>query len=85
MADNERLPLADGTFEANIANLSLMIVQHRELQIREAFRVLKPGSRACFTIWGRPEFCQSLTIRRQAFINLGREAPPREEDRYYAQ
>ena len=55
VADNMRLPFADSTFEAYISNLSLMTVQHRERQISEAFRVLKPGSRACFAIWGREE------------------------------
>ncbi len=57
VADNMRLPFADGVFEAYVSNLSLMIVQHRERQIQEAFRVLKSGSRACFTIWGRKENC----------------------------
>lgn len=60
MADNMRLPFEDNTFEAYISNLSLMIVQHRERQISEAFRVLKAGSRACFTIWGRPENAQQF-------------------------
>ena len=57
IADNMRLPFADNFFEAYVANLSLMIVQHRELMIAEAFRVLKPGSRACFGIWGRESHC----------------------------
>jgi len=30
IADNMRLPFADGVFEAYVSNLSLMIVQHRE-------------------------------------------------------
>lgn len=64
LADNMRLPFADSTFEAYISNLSLMIVQHRDRQLSEAFRVLKPGSRACFTIWGRPENCLNFQIRR---------------------
>ena len=55
LADNMRLPFADNTFEAYVSNLSLMIVQHRERQLTEACRVLKPGARACFTTWGREE------------------------------
>ena len=61
-----------------------MIVQHRERQISEAFRVLKPGSRACFTIWGREENAQNFKIFRQAHWNLGRQAPPNDFDRYFA-
>ena len=72
VADNMRLPFADCTFEAYISNLSLMIVQHRERQISEAFRVLKPGARACFTIWGREENSANFRIYRQAHWNLGR-------------
>ena len=64
MADNMRLPFANEAFEAYVSNLSLQIVQHRERQISEAYRVLKPGSRACFTIWGRPENCLIFYIRR---------------------
>lgn len=82
-----RLPFADDTFEAYISNLSLMIVQHRERQISEAFRVLKPGSRACFTIWGRPEYSSNFHTYHKARRNLGRSEPaqdPNEYDRYYA-
>ena len=53
IADNLRLPFEDATFEAYVSNLSLMIVQHRDRMISEAFRVLKQGSKACFAIWGR--------------------------------
>lgn len=28
----------------------------------EAYRVLKMGSAACFTIWGQPENCQKMNI-----------------------
>jgi len=83
LADNMRLPFADEMFEAYISNLSLMIVQHRERQLSEAFRVLKPGSRACFTIWGRPENCLQFQIRNQAFINLGREPLKGDDVRYW--
>jgi len=83
MADNMRLPFEDGVFEAYISNLSLMIVQHRERMLSEAYRVLKPGSRACFTIWGRPENCLNFFIRRQAFLNLGRDPLPGDDVRYW--
>ena len=84
LADNMRLPFADNVFEAYISNLSLMIVQHRERMIQEAFRVLKPGSRACFTTWGKEENCSVWHIFRQAFYNLDREPPVNDFDRYFA-
>ena len=53
MADNMCLPFEDVAFDAYVSNLSLMITQEPERQIVEAYRVLKPGSKACFSIWGR--------------------------------
>ena len=64
MADNMRLPFADNSFEAYISNLSLMIVQYRERQISEAFRVLKPGCRACITIMGREKNMSVIRVIR---------------------
>lgn len=47
-----------------------------EAQIREAFRVLKPNSRACFTVWGRREMSVNFTVRMIARKNLGLENLP---------
>ena len=84
LADNMRLPFEDNVFEAYISNLSLMIVQHRERRISEALRVLKPGSRACFTTWGREENMSVFHVFRKAHWNIGRQPPPNDFDRYYA-
>merc|ERR1712032_656195 len=35
--------------------MSLMCVSDRVRQIQECYRLLKKGSFACFTVWGRPE------------------------------
>ena len=83
IADNMRLPFEDSTFEAYVSNLSLMIVQHRERMISEAFRVLKNGTRACFSIWGRRSHCQMFTIVHQAMRNIGKE-PSKDSDRFFA-
>ena len=83
MADNMCLPFADGAFNAYISNLSLMITQKPERQIVEAYRVLKPGSKACFSIWGRDENCQQFMIPRKALANLGRELPPAPYESYF--
>ena len=72
LADNMRLPFEDNLFEAYVANLSLMLVQHRERMITEAFRVLKEGSRACFSIYGRKTHCLIWDILRRALVNIGR-------------
>ena len=54
-ANNELLPFPDGHFGAYISNLSLMLVNNYNNQLLEAYRVLKMGSAACFTIWGQDE------------------------------
>jgi SAM-dependent methyltransferase len=39
--------------------------------MREAYRVLKPGSKAVFTVWGRRERSVFFTIPHQAKVNMG--------------
>jgi ubiquinone/menaquinone biosynthesis C-methylase UbiE len=74
-ADNQRLPFPDQYFSAYVSNLSMMIVGDYRQQISEAFRVLKPGSRACFSVWGRQENCLQFQITSMACERLGRPAP----------
>ena len=45
---------------------------------------MKPGSRACFTTWGKEENCSVFQIFRQAFRNIGREPVKNDFDRYFA-
>lgn len=75
MADNMRLPFPDQFFDCYISNLSLMIVPDYKLQISECYRVLKAGSYACYSVWGRPERTINFTIMREAHKRLGRAIP----------
>lgn len=52
VADMVELPFADGTFDAATARFSLMSVPDRHAAVREARRVLRPGRRAAFLVWG---------------------------------
>ena len=76
-ANNERLPFPDQWFDCYISNLSLMIVHDYRNQIKEAYRVLKPGSKACFTVWGKPDNCIQFTMMKRALERLGKPAPPK--------
>ena len=58
VGNNEQLAFKDASFDAYVANLSLMLVDNPVNQIKEARRVLKSGSKAAFTIWGRKENCR---------------------------
>lgn len=55
-ADNENLrAFGDETIDAYIASLSLNIVTNPDEMIRECLRVLKPGGKAAFSVWGLKE------------------------------
>ena len=49
------LPFKDESFDGYASNLVLMLIENPKKQIQEAFRVLKKGAKACFTVWGRRE------------------------------
>jgi ubiquinone/menaquinone biosynthesis C-methylase UbiE len=51
-ADMCVLPDADATFDRAICRFGLMFVPQPERATAEVFRVLKPGGRAAFMVWG---------------------------------
>ena len=59
------LPFLDGWFTCYVSNLVLQLVDSKESQIREAYRVLKPGSIAAFTVWGRKENGLVMTLQAE--------------------
>ena len=78
MANSEKLPFEDASFKSYTANLSLMIVANHMNMLREAYRVLEPGSAAAFTVWGKEENCSFLTLRSEAALKIGKmKGPPR--------
>jgi SAM-dependent methyltransferase len=52
-ADANDLSFLDQTFDLVTCRFGVMFLEERALQ--EAYRVLKPGARACFAAWGRFE------------------------------
>ena len=55
LANNERLPFVEGTFDCYISCLSLMLVDSQENMLREALRVTVKGAHFAFSVWGRKE------------------------------
>ena len=49
------------------------MIDSAENQIREAYRVLKPGCAACFTVWGRRENSLMFTAVDEGRKRLGLE------------
>ena len=53
-----------------------MLVEDYKLQISEAYRVMKPGSIACFSVWGRRENCLQFEVMGKVRERLGKEPMP---------
>ena len=51
-ADAHHLPFADGTFDLATCRFGVMFFADAGQALSELHRVLKPGARACFLVWG---------------------------------
>mmetsp|Transcript_28091 Transcript_28091/g.24819 ORF Transcript_28091/g.24819 Transcript_28091/m.24819 type:complete len:264 (+) Transcript_28091:58-849(+) len=78
-ANNEDLPFADNYFNSYISNLSLQLVSNHKNQLLEAYRVLKKGGIAGFSVWGAPEKTRNFTFLKFALQKLGFDINMEEE------
>lgn len=76
-ADMMALPYADESFDAVTCRFGLMFPADRIAAAAEALRVLRPGGRAAYVVWGpyeeNPPF---FVLRRAMAAVLGREEGP---------
>jgi ubiquinone/menaquinone biosynthesis C-methylase UbiE len=54
-ADAQTLPFSDGMFDAVVCQFGVMFFPDKPRAFAEALRVLKPGGRFLFNVWGRIE------------------------------
>lgn len=59
-ANAEELPFDDGVFDAVVSNYMVHHLARPEAVFREITRVLKPGGRFVFVVWGAPEDQSSI-------------------------
>eukprot|EP00291_Cryptomonas_curvata_P018453 CAMPEP_0172157134 /NCGR_PEP_ID=MMETSP1050-20130122/3614_1 /TAXON_ID=233186 /ORGANISM="Cryptomonas curvata, Strain CCAP979/52" /LENGTH=161 /DNA_ID=CAMNT_0012826313 /DNA_START=143 /DNA_END=625 /DNA_ORIENTATION=- len=85
-ANAQELPFGDGSFDRYMANLSLMLVPEPEAAAREAFRVLRSGGVAAWSVWGRDEDSPLFTTVPRLMKELGivlKDAPPPERPNFH--
>ena len=51
-ADAQDLPFSDQSFDMATSRFGVMFFEDCEKALREVHRVLRPGARACFLVWG---------------------------------
>jgi SAM-dependent methyltransferase len=75
-ADAERLPFADASFDAVVANFVLLHLGRPEACAAELARVLAPGGTLALTTWDAPERGRLAGILFDAVAEVGAPAPP---------
>jgi ubiquinone/menaquinone biosynthesis C-methylase UbiE len=72
----EWIDLPTASVDAVLCRWGIMLTVDPEAAAQEARRVLKPGGRAAFAVWDRPERNPWATIPSRALISLGHAEPP---------
>ena len=62
VADVEQMPFPASTFDAYTANMVLQFTPNYLNMLCEAYRILKSGGKAAFSVWGREENCSFVTF-----------------------
>jgi SAM-dependent methyltransferase len=75
-ADAQVLPFGDGEFDVVVCQFGVMLFPDKVGAYREARRVLKPGGRFIFNVWGRIEDNEMALIVHRTVAALFPDDPP---------
>lgn len=75
-ADATTLPFADGSFDTVVCQFGIMFFPDKPRAARETHRVLAPGGRWLFNVWGRLEENPIQRIAHETITRYFSEDPP---------
>jgi SAM-dependent methyltransferase len=74
-SEAERLPFPDASFDAVVGNFLINHLAAPEAAVAEAWRVLKRGGRAAFTVWDSPDQARFMGVLLEAVATVGAASP----------
>jgi ubiquinone/menaquinone biosynthesis C-methylase UbiE len=78
--DAERMDLRDGTVDGVLCRFGYMLMADPAGALAETRRVLKPGGRLSFSVWGPPEFNPWAAIPGRVMVERGHIQAPQAGD-----
>ncbi len=76
-ADAQKLPFGDGAFDAAVCQFGYMFVPDKQAAYRDARRVLAPGGRLLFNVWGPLELNEVTQVVGESVARAFPQDPPR--------
>ncbi len=76
-ADAQKLPFDDASIDAVVCQFGVMFLPDKPAAYREALRVLRPGGRYVFNVWGSLEYNEVSDVVTRAVAALFPNDPPR--------
>jgi ubiquinone/menaquinone biosynthesis C-methylase UbiE len=76
-ADAQKLPFEDAAVDAIVCQFGVMFMPDKPLAYREARRVLRPGGRYVFNVWGSLQDNEMSDVVARAVASVFPQDPPR--------